>query len=55
MQKDYLKNKPDVVRRFLRAATRSLEESAKNPEAAVDASSRNGLPSRRSPSSCVRS
>src|SRR6187397_3724460 len=37
VQKDYLKNKPDVVRRFLRAATRSLEESAKNPEAAVDA------------------
>src|SRR5437764_6099409 len=37
VQKDYLKNKPDVVRRFLRAATRSLEESAKSPEAAVDA------------------
>src|SRR5439155_22237782 len=32
-----LKNKPEVVRKFLRAATRSLEESAKNPEAAVDA------------------
>src|SRR3569832_1556978 len=30
VQKDYLKNKPDVVRRFLRAATRSLEESAKH-------------------------
>jgi len=37
VQKDYLKSKPDVVRKFLRAATRSLEESAKNPEAAVDA------------------
>ena len=37
VQKDYLKNKPDVVRRFLRAATRSLEESAKSPEAAIDA------------------
>ncbi|HZQ61887.1 MAG TPA: ABC transporter substrate-binding protein [Casimicrobiaceae bacterium] len=37
VQKDYLKNKPDVVRRFMRAATRSLEEAAKNPEAAVDA------------------
>src|SRR3954471_25055794 len=37
VQKDYLKDKPDVVRRFLRAATRSLEESAKSPEAAVDA------------------
>jgi NitT/TauT family transport system substrate-binding protein len=37
VQKDYLKNKPDVVKRFLRASTRSLEEAAKNPEAAVDA------------------
>ena len=37
VQKDFLKNKPDVVRRFMRAATRSLEEAAKNPEAAVDA------------------
>ncbi len=37
VQKDLLKNKPDVVKRFLRAATRSLEEAAKNPEAAVDA------------------
>jgi NitT/TauT family transport system substrate-binding protein len=37
VQNDYLKSKPDVVRRFLRAATRSLEESAKSPEAAVDA------------------
>ena len=37
VQKDYLKAKPDVVKRFLRATTRSLEEAAKNPEAAVDA------------------
>jgi len=37
VQKDYLKSKPDVVKRFMRAATRSLEEAAKNPEAAVDA------------------
>jgi NitT/TauT family transport system substrate-binding protein len=37
VQKDYLKAHPDVVKRFLRAATRSLEEAAKNPEAAVDA------------------
>ncbi|MEP6656449.1 MAG: ABC transporter substrate-binding protein [Betaproteobacteria bacterium] len=37
VQKDFLKNKPDVVKRFMRAATRSLEESAKDPEAAIDA------------------
>src|SRR5512132_1692201 len=37
VQKDYLKAKPEVVKRFLRAATRSLEEAAKNPDAAVDA------------------
>ena len=37
VQKDYLKPHPDVVKRFMRAATRSLEEAAKNPEAAVDA------------------
>jgi NitT/TauT family transport system substrate-binding protein len=37
VQKDLLKNKPDLVKRFMRAATRSLEEAAKNPEAAVDA------------------
>jgi NitT/TauT family transport system substrate-binding protein len=36
-QKDLLKTKPDLVKRFMRAATRSLEEAAKNPEAAVDA------------------
>jgi NitT/TauT family transport system substrate-binding protein len=37
VQKDFLKNKPDVVRKFLRAATRSMEEAAKSPEAAIDA------------------
>jgi len=37
VQKDYVKAHPDVVKRFLRAATRSLDESAKNPEAAIDA------------------
>jgi NitT/TauT family transport system substrate-binding protein len=37
VQKDFLKSKPDVVKRFMRAATKSLEEAAKNPEAAVDA------------------
>jgi len=37
VQKDFLKSKPDVVRRFLRATTRSMEEASKNPEAAVDA------------------
>jgi len=37
VQKDYLKAHPDLVKRFLRAATRSLEEAAKNPDAAVDA------------------
>jgi NitT/TauT family transport system substrate-binding protein len=37
VQKDYLGTKPEVVRRFLRAATRSMEEAAKNPDAAVDA------------------
>jgi NitT/TauT family transport system substrate-binding protein len=36
-QKEFLKQKPDVAKRFMRAATRSLEEAAKNPEAAVDA------------------
>jgi len=36
-QKDLLKQKPDLAKRFMRAATRSLEEAAKNPEAAVDA------------------
>ena len=37
VQKDLLKSKPDLVKRFLRAATRSLEEASKNPDAAVDA------------------
>ena len=37
VQKDFLKTKPDVVKRFMRAATRSLEEAAKSPDAAVDA------------------
>jgi NitT/TauT family transport system substrate-binding protein len=37
VQKEFLKNKPDVVKRFMRAATRSLEEASKNPEAAIDA------------------
>jgi len=32
-----LKSKPDMVKRFLRATTRALEESEKNPETAVDA------------------
>ncbi len=35
--RDTLKEKPDLVRRFMRAATRAFEESEKNPEAAVDA------------------
>ena len=37
VQKDFLKSKPDVVKRFMRAATRSLEEAARNPDAAIDA------------------
>jgi len=37
VQKDYLAKNQDLVRRFMRAATRSLEEAAKNPDAAVDA------------------
>ena len=37
VQKDYLKAHEDLVKRFLRAATRSLEEAAKDPAAAVDA------------------
>ena len=37
VQKDFLKQKPDVVKRFMRATTKSLEEAAKSPEAAVDA------------------
>lgn len=37
VNKEYLQKNPDLVKRFMRAATRSLEEAAKNPEAAVDA------------------
>src|SRR5438477_9511936 len=32
-----LKSKPDMVKRFLRATTKAMEESEQNPEAAVDA------------------
>jgi NitT/TauT family transport system substrate-binding protein len=32
-----IKNKPDLVRRFVKATARSWEEAKKNPEAAVDA------------------
>ncbi len=35
--KDTLANKADMVKRFMRAATKSLEEAEKNPEAAVAA------------------
>src|SRR5947208_9939289 len=35
--KDTIKSKPDLVKRFMAAASKSLEEAAKNPEAAVDA------------------
>ena len=35
--KDLVKEKPDLVKRFMRAATKSLEEAEKSPEAAVDA------------------
>ena len=35
--KDLLASKPDLVKRFMRASTRALEEAEKNPEAAVDA------------------
>ena len=34
---DTLKEKPELVRKFMRAATKSFEEAEKNPEAAVDA------------------
>ena len=37
VQKDFLRNKPDVVKAFMRAATRSLEEATKDPNAAIDA------------------
>ena len=35
--KDTLANKPDMVRRFMRASTRAFEDAEKSPEAAVDA------------------
>lgn len=35
--KETIASKPDLVRRFMRASTRALEEAEKNPEAAVDA------------------
>ena len=35
--KDTMGNKADLVKRFMRASTRALEEAQKNPEAAVDA------------------
>ena len=36
-QGDVIKNKPDLVRRFVRATVKSWEETKKNPGAAVDA------------------
>jgi NitT/TauT family transport system substrate-binding protein len=36
-QGDVIKNKPDLVRRFVRATVKSWEEAKKNPGAAVDA------------------
>src|SRR3954467_11089432 len=35
--RDTIKSKAELVKRFMRAASQSLEEAAKNPEAAVDA------------------
>ena len=35
--KDMLKDKPDLARRFMRAATKAFEDAEKSPEAAVDA------------------
>ncbi len=35
--KDLLRDKPDLVRRFMRASTRAFEDAEKSPEAAVDA------------------
>jgi len=37
VQKDFLKQNPDLVRRFMRAATKSMEAAEKDPAAAVDA------------------
>src|SRR5437899_5790260 len=33
VQKDFLKSKPDVVKSFMRAATKSLEQAANSPDA----------------------
>jgi len=35
--KDVLKDKPDLAKRFMRAATKAFEDAEKSPEAAVDA------------------
>ena len=37
VKKDTLKSSPDLVRRFMRAATRSMEAAAADPAAAADA------------------
>jgi len=37
VQKDYLKKNPDLVKRFMRAATKTMEAAAKDPDAAIDA------------------
>ena len=37
VHKDTISGKPDLVKRFMRAATKAFEDSEKNPEAAVDA------------------
>jgi NitT/TauT family transport system substrate-binding protein len=37
VQKDFLAANPELVTRFLRAATRSMEDATKDPEAAIDA------------------
>jgi NitT/TauT family transport system substrate-binding protein len=35
--RDMIKDKPDLIRRFMRASSRAFEESVRSPEAAVDA------------------
>lgn len=37
VSKDMLKNKPDLARRFMKAATRAVQAAENDPEAAVDA------------------
>lgn len=37
VNKDWLKENPDLVKRFMSAATKSLEEASKNPQAAAQA------------------